>query len=116
MQLKREMLCKLLRLFLCGPFIESASLVSPGPLGGAARPRGARWEGGGAMAAAGPERQRSAALALLGPAPGAPSCPHGEAGPGAPPGRPRAPLPVRAVLQQSLPRPCSGSSALAAEQ
>nr|XP_041571614.1 rRNA N6-adenosine-methyltransferase ZCCHC4 isoform X2 [Taeniopygia guttata] len=31
------------------------------------------------MAAAGPERPRSAALALLGPAPGAPSCPHGPA-------------------------------------
>ncbi|RMC14268.1 hypothetical protein DUI87_09359 [Hirundo rustica rustica] len=31
------------------------------------------------MAAAGPERLRPAAIALLGPAPGAPSCPHGPA-------------------------------------
>ncbi|XP_068870419.1 rRNA N6-adenosine-methyltransferase ZCCHC4 isoform X2 [Aphelocoma coerulescens] len=39
--------------------------------------RGARREGGGAMAAAGWERPRPGSLSLLGPAPGAPSCPHG---------------------------------------
>lgn len=45
-------------------------------------PRGARREGGGVMAAVGPEGPRPSALALLGPAPSAPSCPHGEPGPG----------------------------------